>query len=114
MINPTRRFQALKYRAKKRRNTIAASDFHSEITVVHIFKEKSATFSHNNLRSSSLQCRPSKVHNSAHARRIANQRQTHSVELTDDVIIIGQNRQRVPPPDHATLRIDQLPQFRKK
>ena len=114
MISQVQRPQALKYRAKKRKNKAALSGAYSEITAVNIFKEKSATLLHNNLRSSSLQYRPGKVYNSAHAWQTANQRQTHAVELTDDVIIIGRNGQRVSLPDYATLRIDQLPQFRKK
>ena len=114
MMTQIQRSQALQHRAKKRRNKTVLSGARSEIIAVDAFKEKSATLSHNNLRSLSLQYHPGKMYNHAHAWQTASHGQTHGVELTDDVIIIGHDGRRVPTPDYATLRIDQLPHFCKK
>lgn len=114
MTVQVQRYRALKYQAKKAKSNVAFSNSHSTVVVGSISRGKSAALSHNDLRKSTLKYHPGKFYNSIRAWHTANQRLAHGVELTDDVIIIGQNEQRVPPPDYATLRIDQLPQFRKK
>ena len=73
---------------------------------------KSASLSHVALRDHVLQQRPGKTHPSVGRLRPLTV-PAHGVELTDDVVILDRQGHRVPRPHYATLRIDQLPQFKK-
>ena len=114
MTVPLEHTQSSKHRVKKARNKFLSTGADSVIVAGSSFKGKSVALSHNNLRNLTLQSHSGKSYNSSRAWQMASRRQTHGVELTDDVIIIGQDGRRVPTPGYATLRIDQMPQFSKK
>lgn len=99
--------------AKKPGRRFASDGVAFVVTVRSTFKGKSVVVSHSRLRDRTLQQHQGKPYTSSRARPYGATHPKHSVELTDDVLVVDRHGHRVPPPSYATSRIDQLPQFKK-
>lgn len=108
-----RQLLANKRLMKKPRKPVVSDGASLVVTVHCAFKAKSVLISHVTLRDRTLQHHQGKPHKLPHASHYAMAHQRRSVEITDDVIIVDRHGRRVPPPSYATLRIDQLPEFKK-
>lgn len=112
-IELQRQLIADKRLAKKPRRPVASDGASFILTIRALFKRKSVAISHVGLRNRTLQNHHGKPHNLSPASRYVMAHQRRSVEITDDIIIVDRHGHRVPLPSYATLRIDQLPEFKK-
>lgn len=112
-VESQRQLIANKRLVKKPRRPLASDGASSVLTIRSLFKRRSVVISHGGLRDRTLQHHQGKPHKLSPVSHCAAAHQRRNVEITDDVIIVDRHGRRVPPPNYATLRIDQLPQFKK-
>ena len=98
----------VKKRLAKKPRKAATFEVVEVLAISDVLKGRSAAISHSRLRDRTL-----RHHLGKFSKPSTGNSAKHSVELTDDVIVIGRDGRRVSAPTYATLRIDQLPQFRK-